>query len=94
MLAVHQKKVPPVTLSWIPDQSHSYSLNQGNPVNRVSTRAKKTPSIKHSDFFMVDPNMSLEQVSKFQNQEGDRRYYKVSKPNRGSVHLKIFPSKC
>jgi len=47
---LHQKKVPPITLSWIPDQSHSDSLNQGNPVNRVSTTAKKTPSIKHSDF--------------------------------------------
>ena len=39
---------------------------------------------------MVDPNMSMEQVTKFQNQEGDRHYYKVSKPNRGSVHFKIF----
>jgi hypothetical protein len=45
-----QKKNPPITLSWNTDQSHPDTLHQGNGTNRVSTRTKKTPSIKYADF--------------------------------------------
>lgn len=49
---LHHQKVPAIILRGIPDQNPSISLHKENVANRASTRAKKTPLTKYSDFLL------------------------------------------
>jgi len=49
---LQHEMLPLIPLSWYPDQGHIDSRNHEIGVNRFSTRAKKTPSIKYRDFLL------------------------------------------